>query len=370
MSFSGNLSKATAALTMAAISVVPVVAAGRDDPAKKPESTAQKSAAPVASNEKLKSINDDYDQALVQLERRRLERLGRLAAEQTPAAAVVTYEQLFRLAIAGNLFLDAEPAAKTVITIGSPSPIVTGLARLVQIIALADRGDYEQAIENLRQALVERDKAARNGGERALLPTSDIVAICDAYYQRLIQGAQYENVRKALQILLGHTERQAVKEYLSSRLKRVDMVGKPAPPIEGPDIDKKAYRLADSSGKVVLVVFWASWCLPCSAEVEWLQQVEKSYQTRGLQIVGINLDSIQDDGQKLETVMPNIRHFLLDHNVGWPTLINGQGDKDYAKAYGVSEIPANVLIARDGTITHIDLVHKNLEPAIAKAIGP
>ena len=60
---------------------------------------------------------------------------------------------------------------------------------------------------------------------------------------------------------------------------------------------------------------------------------------------------------------------MLDRNVEWPTLINGQGDKDYAKAYGVTELPANVLIARDGTIAHIDLVLKNLEPAIARALG-
>jgi thiol-disulfide isomerase/thioredoxin len=147
------------------------------------------------------------------------------------------------------------------------------------------------------------------------------------------------------------------------------MVGKPAPAIQGTDFEGKPFSLADAKGKVVLVVFWASWCLPCAAEIESLQQVAESFGGRGLQIVGINLDALQDGGQKLETVMPNIRHFLLDHNVGWPTLINGQGDKDYAKAYGVDEVPANVLIARDGTVSHIDLVRKNLEPVIARAVG-
>jgi hypothetical protein len=85
--------------------------------------------------------------------------------------------------------------------------------------------------------------------------------------------------------------------------------------------------------------------------------------------VGINLDALQDGGQKLETVLPNIRRSLLDSNVRWPTLINGRGDKDYAKSYGVTEIPANVLIARDGTVAHIDLVRKNLEPIIARAVA-
>ena len=45
------------------------------------------------------------------------------------------------------------------------------------------------------------------------------------------------------------------------------------------------------------------------------------------------------------------------------------GDKDYAKAYGVTEVPANVLIDREGTVVQIDLVSKNLESMIARAVG-
>src|SRR5262249_21419528 len=64
---------------------------------------------PAASDENIKSINDEYNQELLQVERRRLERLGRLAARQNPPAAAATYEQLFRLAIASDLFREAEP---------------------------------------------------------------------------------------------------------------------------------------------------------------------------------------------------------------------------------------------------------------------
>ena len=94
------------------------------------------------------------------------------------------------------------------------------------------------------------------------------------------------------------------------------------------------------------MVFWASWSLPSGAEIDSLQQVADSYRAQGFQIVGINLDTLQEDGNNLATVLPNIRHFLLDHNVRWPTLVNGQGDKDYAKAYSITEIPANVVVGR------------------------
>ncbi len=129
--------------------------------------------------------------------------------------------------------------------------------------------------------------------------------------------------------------------------------------------------LAGLKGNVVLVVFWASWCLPSSAEVAALDQVFGTYKDRGFRVVGINVDTLQGDRPKLETVLPNVRRFLLDNNVRWPNLINGTGTNDYAKAYGVVDIPSNVLIGRDGTVIHRDLSpRKNLASVVAKAVAP
>src|SRR5208283_4187647 len=122
----------------------------------------------------------------------------------------------------------------------------------------------------------------------------------------------------------------AVKDFLASRLKRIELVGKPAPPIQGTDLDGKVFNLAEEKGKVVLVVFWASWNLPSAAQISWFEQVRDAYHKRGLRVVGINLDAHEESGQKLETVLPNIRRFLLDYNITWPTLVNGSGDRDYA----------------------------------------
>ena len=119
----------------------------------------------------------------------------------------------------------------------------------------------------------------------------------------------------------------------------------------------------------MLVEFWASWCLPSEAEVEWFQQAAASYRGKGLEVVGINLDTLQEGGQKLETVLPDVRRFLIDHNISWPNLVNGSGAQDYARAYGVTDIPASVLIGRDGTIVQLDLVRKNLEEVLAREVN-
>ena len=260
---------------------------------KRPEQAVASSpvqAASAANDESVQAINDDYDRKLLQLDRDRLERLGRLAARQKPADAAATYEQLFRLGIAANLFRDVEAAADAVVKDGSPSPTTLTLAHLTRVIARADRGAYEESLDCLRQTLAQREKERQAGGPKATLAAEELVGICDAYYQRLVHDGQYEIARKAFRLALEQTPQPAVKDYLRSRLDRIEQVGKPAPPIRGTDIDGKPFDLAAAKGKVVLVVFWASWCLPSAAQVTWLEQVYDAYRGRGLQVVGINLD--------------------------------------------------------------------------------
>lgn len=340
-------------------------ATGRADEQAQQERQAPKAAATAGANENVQAIDEDYTRQLLQLDQRRLERLGNLAARQKPADAAATYERLFRLAIAGDLFRDAEAAAGNALKQGLPSPTAHALAHLVKIIAEADRGAYEQSLQSLRQAVGEDAK----GQARAALSTDEIVGICEAYYQRLVEGNQFKIARDAFQLALERSNPPAVKDFLASRLKRIELVGKPAPPIQGTDLDGKAFNLADEKGKVVLVVFWASWCLPNAAQVEWLAQAQEANRERGFRIVGINLDAAQDGGQKLETVMPNIRRFVLDHNVRWPNLVNGSGDHDYAKAYGIADIPANVLVGRDGTVVQVDLSRRNIGAVLTRALG-
>jgi peroxiredoxin len=339
----------------------------QDDPAQpKP-----KVLSPSGAGATLQSINDDYNRQLLQLELQRLERLGQLAARQSPKDAAETYEQLFRLAIANNLFREAEPAAKLVLKAPNLAPVVVFLAQTIDVIASADRGDYDESLAELHR-LIEAASQRKQTGAAAppLLDTSSLLTICEAYYQRLLHGDRFDAARTALRLVLKDSDNPAVQGFCTSRLNQLDMVGKPAPAIQGTDLDGKPVSLADLKGDVVLVVFWASWCLPSSAEVAWLDQVYGTYQKQGFRVLGINVDTLQNDGPKLETILPYIRRFLLDHNVRWPNLINGTGAHDYAKAYGVAEIPANVLIGRDGNVIHLDRSRNDLDTAVARAVKP
>jgi len=324
----------------------------------------------AAAGASLQTIDEDYNRQLLALEKQRIERLRQLAATQPARDAEATYDLLFRVAINNNLFNEAEPVAQQVIKSGTASPVVTFLAHTIDIIASADRGNFDESLAELRTVI--DSQAERNRPAQGAPPSIDIRAlltICEAYYQRLLQGDRFDIARNAFQLVLKQSDNATVKGYCASRLNQLAMIGKPAPAILGTDLDGKPIDLAALKGNVVLINFWASWCLPSSAEVTWLDQVYTTYGPRGFRIVGVNVDTLQKDTPKLETVMPNIRKFLIEHNVRWPNVVSGTGAQDYTTAFSVSEIPTNVLIGRDGNVLHLDLSRKNLDKVIARAVG-
>jgi peroxiredoxin len=319
-------------------------------------------------------IEAEFQRDLTKLEQARIERLASLAAGQARLDADKTYADLFRSVISAGLYNEAEPIAERVIRSGEAATEVALLAALVNIVAEANRGAYQESLDSLataiqlREVIQQADPAAKAKAAKAL-PLASRLALINVYTQRLIHAGQYDVARKALTMIRDSTKEPALKGLAESRLIQLDLVGKPAPAISGTSIDGNAVSLDQYKGNVVLVVFWASWCLPSADEASRIEAISGRLQPQGFRILGINLDTLQDGGAPLATVLPAIRRFLLDHNVRWPNLINTPGEHDYAKAYGVTEIPANVLIGRDGKILHLDLSRSNIEEAITKALA-
>lgn len=313
------------------------------------------------------AIDQDYNHQLLGLERQRLDRLAKAASRQPPKDAAATYEKLFRLAIVNNLFRDAEPIADQILRSPGGSPNVRFLAHTVDLIATADRGAYDESLTTLRNIVGETKNTGR--ATPSALDSTLLLALCEAYYQRLVQGNQLEVARRAFEILAKESVNPAVKGYCTDRLRQLELVGKPAPSFQGADLDGKPASLAGFKGKVVLLDFWASWCVPSVEELAWLEEVYSANSPRGFQIVGVNLDTAAE-GATRASVAPNVMRFVLDHNVRWPVLLNGEGGDDLAKIYGIKEIPSNILIGRDGKVIHLDLTRRNLAEVVARACAP
>ena len=64
------------------------------------------------------------------------------------------------------------------------------------------------------------------------------------------------------------------------------VLNQPAPEVDLPTLDGGRVRLNQFRGKVVLVNFWASWCVPCRKAIPHWKEVYKQYGGKGLEIVG------------------------------------------------------------------------------------
>jgi peroxiredoxin len=126
------------------------------------------------------------------------------------------------------------------------------------------------------------------------------------------------------------------------------------------DVTGKPLSLTEYKGKVVLVDFWATWCMPCVAEMPNVIQTYQKYHAQGFEIIGISLDQ---DQQTLE-------RFIKEKNISWPQFFDGQGfDNKLAVKYGAYKLPTIYLLDRERKIIGKDLHGKELEQAVAKALA-
>jgi thiol-disulfide isomerase/thioredoxin len=79
-------------------------------------------------------------------------------------------------------------------------------------------------------------------------------------------------------------------------------VGKPAPPLEAKLLDGTQFSLAATAGSVVVVNFWATWCVPCRAEMPALEAYYQKHRAEGLQLLAISMDDPRDE-PKVREVM-------------------------------------------------------------------
>ena len=146
--------------------------------------------------------------------------------------------------------------------------------------------------------------------------------LASVYYQDFRQGEAVSDTDKGL--LIGHQR----------------------PEFSLPDSLGLVHSISEWDGKVILLNFWASWCVPCRREIPDFVQLQQKFSEQGVQFVGIALDHPLV-----------IDEFLLALGVelNYPNLIAEKEAIEVAKSYGnaLGVLPYSVLIDRDGRIAHI-----------------
>jgi cytochrome c biogenesis protein CcmG/thiol:disulfide interchange protein DsbE len=133
-----------------------------------------------------------------------------------------------------------------------------------------------------------------------------------------------------------------IYSYRHSQGSRSDLVVAkqhgPAPDFNLPLIDGGQLRLSSYRGKVVLLDFWATWCVPCREETPHFVDLQQKYGGEGLQIIGVSMDDSTDP----------VRSFYQQFHMNYPVVM---GTADVGGAYGgVLGLPIAFLIGRDGRI--------------------
>ena len=94
--------------------------------------------------------------------------------------------------------------------------------------------------------------------------------------------------------------------------------------------------LEEYRGKVVLVDFWASWCVPCRRSFPWMNDMHAKYGDQGLVIVAVNVDRDSAAAARFLAEVPAAFRIHYDN------------EGAVAEAFGVEAMPSSYVIGRDG----------------------
>ncbi len=123
--------------------------------------------------------------------------------------------------------------------------------------------------------------------------------------------------------------------------------GKPVIPfaqmgIDGAMVDVNAYK-----GKVVLIDFWGSWCVPCRISHPALKELYDQYKSKGFEIIGISNEIANSNRDKKKQDIA-WRKAVKEDGLSWPQILYDSAIKDIVKEYDINGYPTKFLVDQNG----------------------
>ena len=129
-----------------------------------------------------------------------------------------------------------------------------------------------------------------------------------------------------------------------------------APNVQFTKLDGTSLKLDELKGRVVLLNFWATWCIPCRSEIPSLSAMQKDLEPQGLSIIGVSYDDTADLIQQFQKDIPQSYQIVL-------------GGREVGSELPASPLPTTYIIDRQGRIRD-KLIGERSRAAFESVIKP
>ncbi|MBS1716754.1 MAG: TlpA family protein disulfide reductase [Armatimonadetes bacterium] len=120
-------------------------------------------------------------------------------------------------------------------------------------------------------------------------------------------------------------------------------VNQPLPKFSLTTASGKKFTNANLKGKVAIIDFWATWCLPCKKSIPMLQYLHNKYSSQGLVVVGAE---VQDEGASKES----LDRFIKKQGMTYTVTVKSDKLADHLGVYG---LPTLLVVDRKGKIVNV-----------------
>jgi peroxiredoxin len=187
----------------------------------------------------------------------------------------------------------------------------------------------DQLVEGARALIKDYPKRA-NGYEYMMAATE--------HYEYAGTSAK---ARTLAEELVASSAPETFKLWAKGLLNRLDSFDKPIT-LQFKAVDGREVDLAQLRGKVVLVDFWGTHCVPCVEELPRVKAALEKFHAQGFEVIGISCDTDKKELGK----------YVKQHGISWPQYFDGkpQGDNKFIVEFGIDGIPHMFLVDKQGLL--------------------
>ena len=153
---------------------------------------------------------------------------------------------------------------------------------------------------------------------------------------------------------------RAEESALASLLKPLDLRGYTSPttppPFSGPTLDAQQLSMTAHRGTVVILNFWATWCVECRPEMAVFERLHREFSSRQLTVIGVNAREKEDA----------IRRYATELGLSFPLVLDSDGKIN--ALYGVVGLPTTFVVGRDGRAVAFAIGARRWESAAGRAL--